>query len=114
MGFLLPGNRDDSRDQTAPENVLGLPSRYQMPKDVRQARDREAARSIARTQVTELDILGIARATEVGIVSGSNITATAAAAVRRHSFDAEAAMAIADAGKAAIMRRIQDMGGALG
>jgi hypothetical protein len=112
MGWLLPDRRTDDTENSG--SLLGLSSRFTMPKDVRKERDTEVAKSIARTQVIEVDILGIERATEVGVVAGSNINNVTQAAINRHPWDADGAAAMAATGKAAIQRRIQELGGPIG
>ena len=101
---LLARRADDA-------NVLGLSSRASMPRDVRHERDREVARSIARTQVMEADIKGIEHATYVGMHAATNITTVNETLAASIPYERGRVDAMADMGALAIQNKLRELGG---
>lgn len=110
MGFLarLTGEPADG------ENLLGLPSRYHMPADVRRERDREVGKSMARTQVVATDIRGVQYAGTVAIAAMANVSDVAERAAMRTPEERARIDSVADTVAVALNQKITELAGGLG
>lgn len=105
MGLL--SRRDDDR------NILGLPSRYEVPRDVRKIRDTEIGKSIARTQVVEMDMRGIEHATMVASLAIVNVALAAEAAAAQIPYSRHLVDGITNMSAAMMQMKLRELGGAV-
>jgi uncharacterized protein (UPF0218 family) len=106
LARLAGADDDDERN-----NLLGLLSRYSMPKDVRQERDREVGKSIARTQVIATDVRGIEYVGDLVVQAISNTSVKAQRAAARAPYERERVDMAADVVSAVLARKVQELGG---
>ncbi|GJF03610.1 hypothetical protein [Pseudonocardia sp. D17] len=108
MGFLTP--RDDVN-----KNPLGLSSRYEVPREIRKARDTEVGKSIARTQVVEMDMRGIEHAAIAAQAAVRNlILAGDAAAMQVPINKAPLIMGITNMAAIMLQTKLSELGGNFG
>lgn len=105
MSFLVPSRGD--RDP----NPLGLPSRYEIPREVRKARDVEIGKSIARTQVIEMDMQGIEHAGHTALMATRSISQASESAAMSMPHDRHRLDAVADMVSVMLQAKLRELGG---
>jgi hypothetical protein len=105
-GFLarLAGVEDEG-------NLLGLPSQYAMPGDVRRERDRAVGRSIARSQVIAADVQGIEHIGGLALGATARISTLAEQVAIANPHERARTDGVADVVAATLARKVAELGG---